>query len=283
MIPHDILTQNATELCSSCSCRSLLIVLALMLPLTALRAQEHDDDHDHDHLHFSHPLVTESPSPDTKIRLDYIGTRTGEPIGLHENVVRLEGEYAFNRSVSVAVVTPFIWRTAPQVARASGLGGIEVSLKAASLILGERGLLLGGGLSGTFPTGNDSKGIGSGHIVELEPFLDFGYRRNSLELVALAQASSTFHRHPGEEAERALTFDFSALYRLESRLEGLIELTTERALLGPDAGVPQTSIAPGLKVYPFPNRQLMFGASVELGTGAVRQTRALLLSGFYHF
>jgi len=27
----------------------------------------------------------------------------------------------------------------------------------------------------------------------------------------------------------------------------------------------------------------MFGASVELGTGGVRDTRALLLSGFYHF
>ena len=274
---------SASELYGACSCRSLLIVLAWVLPLTGLTAQEPEEDHDHDHLHFSHPLVTESPSPDTKFRLDYIGTRISDQIGLHESVVRLEGEYAFNHSVSVSVVTPFVWRTAPSALRATGLGNIEVSPKAASLMFGDRGLLLGGGLSGALPTGNDSRGIGSGHIVELEPFLDFGYKRNALEFVGVARASSTFHRRAGEQVERTLTFDFSALYQLQSRLEGLIELTTERALVGPDAGVPQTSIAPGLKVYPFPNRQLMFGASAELGTGAVRETRTLLLSGFYHF
>ncbi len=274
---------SASELYGACSCRSLVIMLALMFPLAELTAQEHEEDHDHDHLHFSHPLVTESPSPDTKLRLDYIGTRISDQIGLHENVVRLEGEYAFNHSVSVSVVTPFVWRTAPSASRASGLGNIEVSLKAASLMFGDRGLLLGGGLSSALPTGNDSKGIGSGHIVELEPFLDLGYRRNGLEFVGLARASSTFRRRAGEEVERTLAFDFSALYQLQSRLEGLIELTTERALFGPDAGLPRTSIAPGLKAFPFQNRQIMFGASVELGTGAIHETRALLLSGFYHF
>lgn len=274
---------SASELCSACSSRSLLVVFALMLPLTGLKAQEHDDDHDHDHLHFSHPMVTESPSPDTKIRLDYLGTRVSDPTDLREHVVRLEGEYAFNHTVSVAVVTPFVWRTAPQTARASGLGDIEVSLKAASLMFGDRGLLLGGGLSSSLPTGNDSKGIGSGHIVELEPFVDLGYKRNAFEFVGFARASSTFRRRAGEEAERALAFDFSALYQVRSRLEALVELTTERALVGPDAGLPHTSIAPGLKVYPFPNRRLMFGGSVLLGTGAVQETRALLLSGFYHF
>lgn len=274
---------SASELRGACSSRSLLIVLALMLPLTRLRAQEHEEDHDHDHLHFSHPLVTESPSPDTKLRLDYVGTRTSDQIGLHENVVRLEGEYAFNHSVSVSVVTPFVWRTAPSASRASGLGNIEVSLKAASLMYGDRGLLIGGGLSSALPTGNDSKGIGSGHIVELEPFLDLGYKRNALEFVGMARASSTFHRRAGEDVERTLAFDFSALYQLQSRLEGLIELTTQRALLGPDAGLPRTSIAPGLKVFPFQNRQLMFGASLELGTGVAHDTHALLVSGFYHF
>jgi hypothetical protein len=274
---------SASELCSAYSSRSLLVVLALMLPLTGSKAQEHDDDHDHDHLHFSHPMVTESPSPDTKIRLDYLGTRISGVTDLREHVIRLEGEYAFNHTVSVAVVTPFVWRTAPRAARASGLGDIEISLKAASLMFGDRGLLLGGGLSSALPTGNDSKGIGSGHIIELEPFLDLGYKRNAFEFVGFARASSTFRRRAGEEVERALAFDFSALYQVRSRLEALIELTTERALVGPDAGLPHTSIAPGLKVYPFPNRRLMFGGSVLFGTGAVQETRAVLLSGFYHF
>jgi hypothetical protein len=228
-------------------------------------------------------MVTESPSPDRKIRLDYLGSRVSDPTGLRQHIVRLEGEYAFNHAISVAVVTPFVWRTAPQAERASGLGDIEVSLKAASLLFGDRGILLGAGLSTALPTGNDSKGIGTGHIVELEPFLDLGYKRNCLEFVGFARASSTFRRRQGEEVERVLAFDFSALYQIRSRLEALVELTTERALAGPDTGLPRTSIAPGVKVYPLPNRRLMFGGSVLLGTGAVQDTRAVLLSGFYHF
>jgi len=251
--------------------------------MTASQAQEHDDDHDHDHLHFSHPLVTESPSPDTKLRLDYIGFRTSDPSGIHENIFRLEGEYAFTHSVSLAVVTPFISRTAPATEQASGLGNIELSLKAASLAFGEHGLLVGGGLSAALPTGSDVKRIGSSHLVELEPFLDAGYKRDALELVGFAILSSTFRRRPGEEAERSLTFDLSALYRLQPRLEGLIEMMTSRALAGPESGIQQTFVAPGFKVYPFTNRKFMFGASFEIGTGVIHDTHALLLSGFYHF
>jgi hypothetical protein len=89
--------------------------------------------------------------------------------------------------------------------------------------------------------------------------------------------------HPMVTESPSPDFDFSALYQIRSRLEGLVELTTERALAGPDTRLPRTSIAPGVKVYPFPNRRLMFGGSVLLGTGAVQDTRAVLLSGFYHF
>ena len=263
--------------------RPFLIATLFFIPLTVMKAQEHDDDHDHDHLHFSHPLVTESPSPDTKLRLDYIGTRTSDPTGVRENTFRLEGEYAFNHSVSLAIVTPFISRTAPAAERASGLGNVELSLKAASLAFGERGLLLGGGLSAALPTGSDAKSIGSAHLIELAPFLDAGYKRNSLELVGFDILSSTFRRRAGEAAERSLTFDFSTLYRIQSRLEGLIEVTTSRALISAESGSQQTFVAPGLKMYPFTNRQLMFGASWELGTGVVHDTHALLVSGFYHF
>jgi hypothetical protein len=260
-----------------------LILVLCITPLIGVKGQEHDDDHEHDHLHFSHPLVTESPSPDTKLRLDYLGIRTNAAVDIRENIFRIEGEYAFNPSVSVALVAPFVSRTSASSDRVSGIANIELSLKAASLAFGEHGLLLGGGVSAELPTGDDAKEIGSTHIVEIEPFLDVGYKRDKVELVGFATLSSTFHRRAGEEAERNLSFDFSALYQIRSRLEGLLEIATERALIGPESGSQQTFIAPGLKVYPFTNRQLMFGASIEFGTGAIRDTRALLLSAFYHF
>ena len=263
--------------------RTWFPTIALFVIPLIVQAQELDDDHDHGHLHFSHPLVTESPSPDTKIRLDYIATNISAGPGLHENTIRVEGEYSFTHSVSLAWVTPFTFRTAPSNESTSGFGDMELSLKAASLAFGARGILFGGGLSVGIPTGSDVKEIGSSHIVEVEPFVDAAYKYDALELVGFARLSSAIHRRPGEDEERNLAFDFSVLYRLHPRVEGLIELTTERSLIATDIRAPQTSIAPGLKLYPFANKQIMFGASLELGTGAVHSRRTVLLSGFYHF
>lgn len=264
------------------SCHAQLI-LALLIGPAFLGAQEHEHDDDHDHLHFSHPLVTESPTPDTKIRVDYVFLWTNDVPEFRDHLVRVEGEYAFADGVSLALVAPYEFRTEPSSERANGLGDLELSLKFASLRYGEKGVLLGGGLSAGVPTGSDQKQIGSSHIVELEPFLDAGYKRDKIELVGFARLSSTFNRRASEDLERDLAFDFSTLYQIDPRLEALVELTTSRSLVGSEAGVPRTFLAPGVKVYPFPIRQVMFGASVLLGTGAVTNTKAFLLSGFYHF
>ncbi|HET9635117.1 MAG TPA: hypothetical protein VFP26_04235 [Gemmatimonadaceae bacterium] len=263
-------------------CPSLL-AFALASSPAFLPAQENEHDDDHDHLHFSHPLVTESPTPDTKVRLDYVLLWTNEDPQLRDHVVRVEGEYAFTHGLSLAVVAPYELRTSPSTARAQGLGDLEVSLKFASVRYGEHGVLLGGGLSAGVPTGSDEKQIGSSHIVELEPFVDAGYKRDRLELVGFARLSSAFNRRAGEEAERDLAFDFSTLYHLHPRLEALMEVTTARSLVGGQAGVPQTFVAPGLKVYPFSNPKLMFGTSLLLGTGAVSSVKAISISAFYHF
>ena len=245
-------------------------------------AQEHDDDHDHDHLHFSHPLVTESPSPDTKLRLDFVSVRTTEPGSDRESTVQLEGEYAFGHSLSLAVVTPFVWlRSGGNTL--SGPGDLELSLKGASMAFADRGILIGGGLSTTLPTGSDEKGIGSSHIVELEPFLDAAYKHDALELVTLLSTSSALNRRSGEEAERSLSLNSSVLYAMVPKVEALFEIATTRALVGPATGSWLTLIAPGVKLYPFQNRQFMFGASAGFGTGEISTVRTVLLSAFYHF
>ncbi len=263
--------------------RLVLIVITVLAVPSAVVAQEHEHDDHHAHLHFSHPLVTESPSPDTKIRFDYAAVWSNDVPEIRDYLVRVEGEYAFTNSVSVALTAPYEFRTEPAADRANGLGNLELSLKFASLRYGERGALLGGGFSAELPTGSDEKQIGSSHLFELEPFLDVGYKREQLEIVGFARLSSTVNRRPGEDSERSLAFDFSTLYRLHPRLEALMELTTERALVGSESGIPQTFLAPGVKVYPFANPQLMFGASLQLGTGAVSSVKGVVLSAFYHF
>jgi hypothetical protein len=265
--------------------RTVIGALALcIIPLANAAAQRaDDDDHDHGQLDFSHPIVTESPTPDTKVRLDFQRTQTSGIEGVRENALRIEGEYAFTPSVSLAVVVPFTSITFPATGSTNGVGNIEVSLKGASFAYGEHGLLVGGGLSAELPTGSDTKGIGSSHLLELEPFIDVAVKRDALELVSFATFSSTFHRRPGEEQERSFAVDFSALYHIRPRLEGLLELTTEHALAGAESGSQQTFIAPGVKVYPFENRHIMFGGSYEIGTGDASNTRVFLLSAFYHF
>ncbi|HUQ98403.1 MAG TPA: hypothetical protein VM166_03050, partial [Gemmatimonadaceae bacterium] len=245
-------------------------------------AQEHDDDHDHDHLHFSHPLITESPSPDTKLRLDFVSARTTDAGSDSENILQVEGEYAFGHAVSLAVVTPFVWLRFPGNT-VSNFGDVELSLKGASMLFAERGVLFGGGLSTTLPTGSETKGIGGGHMVELEPFIDVAYKRDALELVTFLSTASTVNRRSGDEEERSLSLNGSVLYAVVPSVEALFEVSTTRALAGVDTGSWLTLMAPGVKVYPFPNRQFMFGASAGFGTGTIKTLRTILISGFYHF
>jgi hypothetical protein len=270
-----------------CRARALVCAALVLSGLTISRiaaAQEHDDDHDHDHghLHFSHPLITESPSPDTKLRLDFVLARTTDPGSDRESVLQVEGEYAFGHALSLAVVTPFVWRRS-SANTVSAFGDVELSLKGASMLFAERGILVGGGLSTALPTGSEDKGIGSGHVVELEPFIDAAYKHDELEVVGFLSTSAALNRRSGDEEERSLSFNGSLLYAVVPRVEALFEVATSRALVGVDTGSWLTLIAPGIKVYPFHNRQLMFGASAGFGTGTISTVRTVLISAFYHF
>lgn len=235
-------------------------------------------------MHFSHPLVTESPSPDTKLRLDYLWTRTGEPANrATERDLRVEGEYALAPAVSLAVTLPYAWRSARGLPDVRGLGNAELSLKAASLRWGARGLLVGGGLSIGLPTGSDARGIGTSRAVEVEPFADAGVKRGGLELVGFGRYGTTVRNRVGIDAEREFSFDGSALYPVSRGVEALLEVAAARSAAGQERAT-ATSLAPGLKLYPFSDRSLMFGVSAPLGlTGEARDARGLLVSAFYHF
>jgi hypothetical protein len=264
--------------------RCAALILSILALTRAARAQEHDEDHDHDHehLHFSHPLVTESPTPDTKLRFDFLSVRSTDAGSDRENVLQLEGEYAFGHALSLSVITPYVWITSAGNTL-SNLGDIQISLKGASMIFAERGILIGGGLSTTLPTGSEEKGIGSGHVIELEPFVDAAYKHDALELVSFLSTSSALNRRSGDQDDRSLSLDASALYALASRMEALFEVATTRALVGPATGSWQTLVALGIKVYPIPNRKCMVGASVGFGTREIQSTRTVLMSAFYHF
>ena len=198
-----------------------LVVLAVELLLDP-GASQADADHSKD-FHFSHPLFGESPSPDTKVRADYFfqdesGEATGE---LH--TARFEAEYALRRWVSIEMDIPFTVRDPDHESSKSHLDTVEIAVKLASSVFSEKGLLLGGGLELGLPTGDSSKEIGSSHIVEVEPFLDFGLKRGDLEVTSFLSAGVPMNKNGDDEADVEFGWNASFLYHLHSQVELLLE------------------------------------------------------------
>jgi hypothetical protein len=267
--------------------RTFLLGISLLcaaFPSTLLAQEEHEHgDHEHAGLHFSHPLLNESPSPDTKLRLDYQWARIGSGSErVTEHGARLEGEYEFAEGVSLALTVPWV-RRETSLGSVQGTGSTELSLKATSLRWGHQGVVVGGGFSVGLPTGSDEKAIGSSRSVELEPFADVGVKLGGLELVAFGHYGTTVRNPAGVEAERELALVGSALYPVSRLAELLMEVETVHPM-GSDEPT-TTRVAPGLKLYPFPNRHLMAGVSapIALRRSGEPESREVIASVFYHF
>ncbi|RMD86507.1 MAG: hypothetical protein D6807_09560, partial [Alphaproteobacteria bacterium] len=220
---------------------SLVSSIALSSPALA-----HDTGHDaHAALHFSHPIVVESPSPDTKVRLDY-GFEGSDALDSH--MARFEGEYAFAPWISLEVDLP--WRRIKEAGgpARSHLDSGEVALKLVGFADPESGLLLGGGLEIGLPTGSARKAIGSSREIEIEPFLDIGLKRGRFELVGFLRFGIPTNK-PAEErdAEKLeLGYSGSALYHASPRVELLVEFEGSRIVSGEEQ---ENSflVAPGIK------------------------------------
>ncbi|HEX5972000.1 MAG TPA: hypothetical protein VFY85_08750 [Gemmatimonadaceae bacterium] len=259
-----------------------LICAALPLAVQAQVEHEHGD-HEHEGLHFSHPLLNESPSPDTKFRLDFLWGRTGDgDERVTERGARLEGEFEFMEGMSVAVTVPWVRRESA-LGNVQGTGSTELSLKASSLRWGRQGVVVGGGLSVGLPTGSDEKAIGSSRSVELEPFADVGVQLGALELVAFGHYGATVHNPVGVEAEHELSLVGSVLYPVSRLAEVLMEVETVHPIGSDESAT--TRIAPGLKLYPFPNRHVMAGVSapIALTRNGQPDSHEVIASIFYHF
>lgn len=240
----------------------------------AQHSHEHEA-HEHGGLHFSHPLLTESPSPDTKLRFDFGRVLNATP---RDNVAKLEGEFAFSPAVSVAVTGSHAWSSG-EAGSGERTNSIEVSMKGASFAFRDRGVLIGGGLGMDVPLSMGRSSTAEKEHVALEPFVDWALKREAFELVTLAAYSTTI----GRSAERE--------HRVEIRGSGLVAVTKMIDLLGeiefikPLSGLERSStvrLAPGAKIRPWVDRELAFGLSVPLGVGNLN-SRSLLASVFYHF
>lgn len=268
-----------------------LLLLASVPSAAAAQIEIHEDGEAHSHgLHFSHPLVAESVSPDTKGRLDLVSTRIEEG-GAKEwiTALALEAEYAFHRAFSVEVQLPY-------GVQAGSPGETHLGLKFANYAFEERGVLLGYGVDLGLPTGDfeapghelvehDTTAAGEHEdLYEIEPYLNVGWMHGRWELVGFAVFSIPTDLDPAHEASTGLALNASALYHASNRLMALLEYDGLSGLSGDGAGAGFANLSPGVKVVPFAGSTLQIGVSAGFPVVDRDQfdTR-LKVSAFYHF
>lgn len=267
--------------------RPLIFVALLLVANPAAHAQEHSHDNSHgDRLHFTHPLVTESISPDTKVRLDYVYSTPGSD---HET--EIEGEYAFHPSFSIEGGVHYDLS-------GGNLGETHVLFKFANYAFAERGVLLGYGIAFGLPTGSgghhdtgDDHGhdghapaAGESDIYEIEPFLNGGITRGPLEISGWARFAIPTNQETQSEVGTSLRYDISTLYHVGRRLDVLAELNGASGLSGVASGEATASVVPSVRLRPFLDVDLVagIGAAFPL-TGHEDVDSRAIISLFFHF
>lgn len=282
----------------------LLAVALVTLPVPAAPQElPRDDGHAHDEttashhagLHFTHPLVAESVSPDTKLRLDFRREELGEE---GESEVELEAEYAFHRSFALEVGLHF----EPTEGR---FGETHVLAKFANYTFEEDGVLLGYGLELRLPTGaaHGHGGLeepehehveGEGHtaeepasdedIYEFAPFLNAGIAAGAWELSAWTRYAIPTNQVEPAERGPELRYSLSALLHATRRLQPVLEISGTSGLGGPSADRETLGLTPGLRIRPFLEQPFVVGGAVTLPITDERDfERRFLVSAFWHF
>lgn len=253
-----------------------------LLQLAGISAAEPPPNYER--LHFAHPLVVESPSPDTKIRLHYfVDNSTGEEED-EVHTLHFEAEYAFAPWVSLEIDIPYIFIRPEEGGTRHDFGSVEAAVKYAYLAFAESGLLLGGGFELSIPTGDDKKGIGSSHTGEIEPFISAGFKFRELETVAFLAFGVPYNSQGDDEADWEVEWDLSLLYHVTPRLEALVEFDGEHVVGGEEDGVTILNMTPGFTVAPFENHAFKLGAGVSFPlTHDDEYDVRVVVSLFYHF
>jgi len=253
---------------------------AFFLVLAATGASAHE--HDATALHFAHPLIAESPTPDTKVRLDYFFDNLSAGGTIHTS--RLEAEYAPRRWVSFELDAPYSFLRPGNGANENHFNTVSIALKLAWYGLEEQGFLLGGGFETGLPTGSEASGIGSDTVVELDPYLSTGYRNGRSETVAFAHFGIPTNGDAAVEPDLEFTWNASSLVHLGSRLSALVEADGVHVSGGAEDGFDSVHLTPGVKVRPLRETEIEIGGGFRFPLTDERDVESTAVASvFYHF
>jgi hypothetical protein len=257
---------------------SSLISAALLASVANAQTESHDHDHDHAPLHspagvgehaghahpgvnLSHPINVESPLPETKLALKYHFTDGDEGT---EHEAEIELEYAFTQNFSIEAVVPYVFVNPDEGSSENGLSDAILAFKLASYEWVDRQILPAVGVEVILPTGDEEKGIGSDHVIELEPFLRVGYWNGPFEFIATVGVGIPFNQTDEEDAEEdfEVVYGVSALYHVAPSLQALVELHGESVFGDEDESA--LYISPGVTFQPLEDKSINVGLGATL-------------------
>jgi hypothetical protein len=234
-------------------------------------------------LFLTYPVFADTPSPNTTARLDYaLAKQTDEGDAL-EHQLRLEGQFAPVRWLGLGLVIPYTIADRDEAPNRHNLDDVEVGLKLASFGLESSGVLLGGGMALTLPTGNSDNEIGSDRRVWIRPFVDGGLRRGPVEATAFLRFAVPANEN-GDDPDWALAWNGSLLVHLTSIAAAVVELDGERTWGGDVDGETIVNVSPGLRWNPADDPNLWFATGVQVPvTNDERFDVRWQLSAYYQF
>jgi opacity protein-like surface antigen len=222
----------------------------------------HGDDPHHTGLFFGNAIIGETPSPHSEVRVKYVleHDKGGDAHGFEAGI-----ELAFARWISLEAEVPYAIVDGRDGAEdADGFDNIAFGIKLASFAFEEHGVLVGGGIEFELPTGDEEDGIGSDHVLVVEPFVTAGVKRGAFAAIGRVGFAVPVNEERAEEDEVDLTIVYhAALYwHTSERVTLLLEFDGESVVSG-DESEDVLNVSPGVKVRPF-DSDVEIGAAVSL-------------------
>ena len=265
------------------SLNKLVILFSIIMPLSISNSfAQKNEKAQEDHFEFSHPIFTESISPDTKIRFNYVNTKVDS--AMYSHGFDLEMEYSPVRAFSLHLDIPYTVLKPKGASALSHFEDVELALKFANFAFAKHKVLVGYGVSFGFPTGSDLKGIGSSHIFSIDPFFNGGVMWRRWEWTAYFTFDIPTHQQLQENLQTGLESRITALYHLDPHLQLLVEAGNSTEIGHRTATEKNYDIAEGLKYQPNPEKPwiLALGVREPLGTNTEFKFQGMF-SLFYHF
>lgn len=245
--------------------QTVLLLGCVQASAAAQVTYEHTGSHSHEAhvhlLHFTHPLIAESVTPDTKVRLNYAHHRHTD-----ETDWELEGEYAFGQAFSIETGAEYDQH-------AAAFTHVHVTPKVASFRWQERMLLAGYGVTLGVPVAGES-------AYDVEPFLNAGIKRGDWEFSAWSKYTHTFARGL-EPAANAMGYNIVALLHSNARLQPVVEL--DGAAFSSSTEGNQTRVTPSLRFVPIMDSGLALAAGITVPVAGEKESSTVALSALYHF